>query len=255
MKNSSNYLPVILIVAFLVCAGPAVAGAADLIQITADQAFDAVMLQKDPSTGASKKIALVDVRTRAEFFWVGAASRVDEIVLKDESTITPDSGKAVLKKHGRFIFFKHNNAPNMLPTSKIKEVKLSPIAINIPYMLWDETTAGMTENADFKAEVEKLALEQGVDVVIFFCRSGGRSQGCLNAFDTSLFKQVYEIDQPDGENGFGGFEGTSYSNIHIGHRGFPGRNTNGQSHESVSWKDSALPIKTSVNPFEVRLTP
>lgn len=252
MKKISNYLPAILIVALFVYAGTAFADASELIQITADQAFDAVISQKDPSTGASKKIALVDVRTRAEFFWVGAAAKVDEIVLTDDSIIIPDSSRAILKKNGRHVMFKQNNIPTMLPTSKIKEVKLSPIAINIPLKLWDETNAGMTDNVEFKTKVEKLALEQGVDVVIFFCRSGGRSEACLNAFDTSLFKQIYEIDQPDGENGFGGFEGTSYSNAFIGHRGFPRRDTKAQLHDSVSWKDSGLPIKTSVNPFGVQ---
>lgn len=255
MKKISIYLLFSLVLAISLNAGHTFAETSKLIQINANQAFDAVQTQKDPANGASKKIALVDVRTRAEYFWVGTASQVDEIIMKDDSVITPDLGKAVLIKNGRYIRFQLHNSHNILPISKIKEVKLSPIAINIPFKLWDEATASMNDNADFRKEVEALALENGVDIVIFFCRSGGRSEACLNAFDTSLFERIYEIDQPDGENGFGGFEGTSYSNAFIGYRGFPRRDTTDRNHTSVSWKDSSLPIKTSVNPLEQHLRP
>jgi hypothetical protein len=103
-------------------------------------------------------------------------------------------------------------------------------------------------NDQFKDEVEALATDE-YDVVIFFCRSGGRSEGCLEDFDTALFEAIYEIDQPDGKSGRGGFEGSSYSDAYNGYRGFPERLTEIQEHPSVSWKDTGLPMKTSVNPL------
>jgi hypothetical protein len=56
-----------------------------------------------------------------------------------------------------------------------------------------------------------------------------------------FFDAVYEIDHPD-KNGRGGFQGTSYDDAYNGFRGFPGRKTSFQEHESVSWSDAGLPI-------------
>ncbi|MBW2664519.1 MAG: hypothetical protein JRD93_21725 [Deltaproteobacteria bacterium] len=38
----------------------------------------------------------------------------------------------------------------------------------------------------------------------------------------------------------GGFQGTSYGDAYNGFRGFPGRKTSFQEHESVSWSDTGL---------------
>lgn len=217
------------------------------IPITAEAAFDAVQTQTDPISGESASVNLVDVRTRAEFFWVGAACQVDEIVTTKHGSIVPDYGKVILSKDGRFLTFEVDGKHKRLQTKKVSELKLSSIAINIPYRFWDEENWALEPNPDFQSEVEALATD-GYDVVIFFCRSGGRSEGCLEDFDTALFEAIYEIDQPDGKSGRGGFEGSSYSDAYNGYRGFPERLTEIQEHPSVSWKDTGLPMKTSINP-------
>jgi hypothetical protein len=56
--------------------------AVEPVPITADEAFDAAATGTDPLTGETAKVALVDVRSRAEYFWVGAPAKVLEIVLK-----------------------------------------------------------------------------------------------------------------------------------------------------------------------------
>jgi hypothetical protein len=218
------------------------------IPISAEQAFDAVQAQTDPITGESTSVALVDVRTRAEYYWVGAACRVDEILTIKGHSIVPDFGKVSLSNDGRFLNFELDGRNKRLQVRKVSEMLLSPIAINIPYKLWDETTGTSSLSGDFAGDVEALAAVE-YDVLIFFCRSGGRSEDCLGDFNTTLFDAIYEIDQLDGKSGRGGFEGTSYSNVFNGYRGFPGRLTEIQDHPSVSWKDAGLPIKTSVNPL------
>jgi hypothetical protein len=52
-----------------------------------------------------------------------------------------------------------------------------------------------------------------------------------------------------GIGGFGGFEGNSYKDVDNGYRGLPGRQTGVQTVPSESWKDSGLPMKTSINPY------
>ena len=217
------------------------------IPISAEQAFDAVQMQIDPITGEFKNVALVDVRTRAEYFWVGAACQVDEIITSKEETIIPDDGKVILPHSGKFLIYEINGRNKRLQTKKVSKLNLSPIAINIPYKLWDEETGTLSDNSGFVAAVENLS--PAYNVLIFFCRSGGRSEDCLGYFDTTLFDAIYEIDQPDGKSGRGGFEGTSYSNVYNGYRGFPERLTEIQEHPSVSWKDAGLPMKTSLNPL------
>lgn len=247
-KSIATQVVLILIAVSFLVVGHAVADL-ELQRLTAEQAFNAVQTQTDPASGVSKKVMLVDVRTRAEYFWVGAPCKVNTITLDDDTTIAPDLGKVLLVKDGSLLFFKEKKRPHLLPVCKVKSVDLAPIAINIPFRLWDENTATTTINEGFKEAVEALATEQGVQVVIFFCRSGGRSEACLAPFDNALFEAIYEIDQPNLAGGFGGFEGTSYSNVFLGYRGFPGRHTQSQENSSVSWTDSALPIKTGVNPF------
>ncbi len=248
MKVSSMKVLSVLVMATLLTVGQALADP-ELQRITAEQAFNAVQMQIDPTTGESQKVMMVDVRSRAEFYWVGAPCKVNSIVLEGDKTIVPDMGKVLLVHEGRNLLFRENNWPRMVPVCKVKSVDLAPIAVNIPYKLWDEATATMSVNDGFAAAVEALALEQGAEVVIFFCRSGGRSEACLAAFNNSLFAAIYEIDQPNLTDGFGGFEGTSYSNAYLGNRGFAGRDTRFQENPSVSWKDASLPIKTGVNPL------
>lgn len=239
-------LPVCLVIIISFC-GISFANDVQPIPITAEEAFDAVQTQTDPISGESTRVALVDVRTRAEYFWVGTACQVDEIMTITGEIITPDIGKIILSDNGRFLNFELNGKNRRLQTRKVFNISLTPIAISIPYFLWNEETAGLIANGNFGQDVEALA--EDYNVLIFFCRSGGRSEACLEDFDTTPFDAIYEIDQPDGESGYGGFEGTSYSNVYNGYRGFPERLTEIQDHPSVSWKDAGLPMKTSVNPL------
>lgn len=216
------------------------------IPIGAETAFDAVQTQTDPNSGLGTRIALVDVRTKAEYFWVGAACKVDEILTISGDIIAPDLGKVILSQSGRFMNYELSGTNKNLLVSKVAEISLSPIALNIPYRYWDEASAELVINPNFSTAVEALASDY--DVLIFFCRSGGRSENCLADFDTTLFDGLYEIDQPDGKNGRGGFEGTSYGNVYNGYRGFPERLTGSQPHPSVAWKDAGLPIKTGLKP-------
>ena len=210
------------------------------IPITADEAFDMVQMNSN--------VALVDVRSRAEYFWVGAASQVDEIITTKQESIVPDYGKVVLSENGRHVEFDVNGSYVKLNVKKIQKMNLSPIGFNIPFKTWNETAYALEDNPDFVNQVNNLN-KCGFNVVIFFCRSGGRSQDCVTDYlnDFHKFLAIYEIDQPDGVSGFGGFEGTSYSNVYNGYRGYPGRLTEIQEHPSVSWKDMGLPIKTSAS--------
>lgn len=253
MKTQSRLLALCSLIALALCVAPVLAQTPEPIRITSEQAFDAVVGQVDPLSGQAKKVALVDTRTRAEFFWVGTTASVTKIVMKKGQEIVPDMGKAFLVQEGKFIEFEKNGRKVRAKVDKVDSVELTPIAISIPYLLWDETTATLAPNgeeyANFVADVEALATEQDVDVVIFFCRSGGRSQACLAPFNTELFDEIYEIDQPNLKSGRGGFEGTTYSNVYLGYRGFPQRLTFIQDNESVAWKDAGLPIKIGANPL------
>ncbi len=226
--------------------------------VTADMAFDAVATQTDPLTGYKASVALIDVRSRAEYFWVGAPTRVEAIMLKpgfeidDDSVIEPELGKVRLVSSGALLSFRYDGDDKLVPVSKVERMDHSPIARNIPFKLWNEATASLEKNVYFGDGIAEL-LQEGVQVVILFCRSGGRSTACVgdvtaaDIFDQ--FSGVYEIDDPAGNPGRGGFEATSYSNVYNGYRGFPGRLTQVQEVESVSWKDRGLPMKTSMKPL------
>ncbi len=236
------------IIAMAVAIVPAFADIPVPTPIGSEEAFDAVMNQVDPGTGEPARVALIDVRTRAEFFWIGVPSKVDEIVLESGRTYVPDMGKVKMIANGMFLTMRVNHRRRWVPVHRIESITITPITFNIPYKVWNEDTASLSLYANFGAEVDALADDY--DVLIFFCRSGGRSQACLADFDTSLFDAYYEIDQPDGKTGRGGFEGTSHSNKYNGYRGFPGRATWFQDHPSVAWKDLGLPIKIGVNPLQ-----
>ena len=237
---------------FLLIVGIAVAIpvlADEPVPISAESAFNAVTTQTDPQTGHQKSVALVDVRSRAEYFWVGTATQVDEIVLKDGSTIAPDLGKVILDHEGKFLTYTLNSDEKQVQVKKVDSLIHSAIARSIPFKLWNEDTAKLEANPDFANDIANL-VQEGVEVVILYCRSGGRSTDCTYQFDTDAFFAVYEIDDPAGNRGFGGFEGNSYKNVYNGYRGFPGRETGVQTVPSASWKDSGLPMKTSINPLQ-----
>ncbi len=225
-----------------------------MIPITADEAFDAVAMQIDPLSGESSAVALVDVRTAAEIFWVGAPARVDRIVTTDGEEIIPENGK-VRQWHGsNWLLVEsasgHAKCPMRIQSSKIASLETSPVSTaNIPYEIWDDATATKPVNPNFVADMEALA-DQGVTTVILMCRSGKRSTKGGEVLPDWLFDTVYEIDQPDGKNGTGGFQGTSYHDHYLGYRGYPGHNTRREEHPSVSWQDAGLPMHIGWNPYE-----
>lgn len=226
----------------LVTAFTGTAFAAKATPVTADTAFDAAALQIDPATGKTARVAIVDLRTAAEYYWVGACAQVEMIVTRDGKEVKPYLGKTILDPSKSKINFDLRKTGQITAHSMdIKDIKTifkNPISINIPYMKWDETTQAKVKNANFKTEIEKLAGKY--DVLILMCRSGKRSSVC--EFDFSLFTSVYEIDQPNGKNGKGGFQGTSYKEVFNGYRGCPGRHTDQQKSSSVSWNDYGLPV-------------
>ena len=223
------------------------------IPITADQAFDAYADQVDPLTGEEATVIIVDVRTKAEYFWVGAPARVDNIVTKFGKEYFPHKGKVKMLWGSRFLKFKVKKGdrfnPMYLPVRRVDSIATSAIAYHVPYKDWYEADCKLDFNKNFADQMNALADldEHGNGVVlILMCRSGIRSN--TRDFNTGLFAEVYEIDQPDGTDGRGGFEGTSYHNVYNGYRGFPGRSTRSQDATSVSWKDSGLPIRTGKCP-------
>ena len=209
------------------------------VPITAEQAFDAYTNQEDPATGFSANVVIVDIRTTAEYYWVGTCAQVDMILTTKGKEIIPDNGKVILRANSRILEFEVDGEPSALNVKHVDEIESTTITNHIPYMTWDDEGCKKVDNDDFAEEIEALA-DEGIDIVIMMCRSGKRTSNA--EFDFSLFVAVYEIDQPDGKNGRGGFQGTSHGDAYNGFRGFPGRKTDFQKHESVSWNDAGLPI-------------
>ncbi|MBT9438707.1 MAG: hypothetical protein GAS50_05905, partial [Desulfobacterales bacterium] len=242
MKKMVRIFTVALMVSMF-ATGIAYADDAVLIPITAEQAFDAYANQEDPLSGDPANIAIVDVRTTAEYYWVGTCAQVDKIIKMNEDEIIPDNGKVILKANSSDLEleFDVDGDPTTLNVEDVNRIETSPIARLIPYKTWKDKKCEPALNKKFAKDIEALASE-GIEVIIMMCRSGKRTCVCSECFDAGLFDAVYEIDQPDGENGRGGFQGTSYGNAYNGFRGFPGRKTSFQEYESVSWSDAGLPI-------------
>jgi len=209
------------------------------IPITAEQAFDAYANQEDPITGDDAVVAIVDVRTTAEYYWVGTCAQVDTILTTKGKEFTPDNGKVILKANSRILKFNVDGEPRDLHVKHVDEIETSSITNHIPYMTWDDEGCKKVDNDDFAGEIEALADElvalanEEPVIIILMCRSGKRSNGCPACLNTVFFEavSVYEIDQPDGKDGRGGFQGTSYGDAYNGFRGFSGRETSFQDHE------------------------
>ena len=229
-----------------VAGSPAVAHAplSSPIPITADQAFDAVTRQIDPGTGMSASIALVDVRDPVEILFSGAPAAVDEISLPDGGAIEPDWGKVRLIEGGKFVEYRIDGQYRRMQVAKIGSLEMSQIAVNIPYWLWTSPYSYPVPNPNFADDVEALA--DSYDVVILFCRTGGRAWLSTGDFDTELFDAVYLIDDPTAPGQqLGGFSGSGYGNVYNGYAGFPGRLTDIKALPLLaSWMDAGLPIVT-----------
>ena len=186
-------------------------------QITAQEAYDMVN---------SGQATLIDVRTLEEVVWVGS--------------------------------------PALVPGG-------DPIAYLIPWKFWtgvDETGKSTYEmNEDFDTLVEQEFSKD--QVLITMCLMGKRGTATAQRLETLGFTNVYELDnvlkeEKNNEGGRGGFQGTNYSNTYDGYRGHPERLPENNSpwkitietvtedinnaEDSVSWKDTGLPITQKVDP-------
>jgi rhodanese-related sulfurtransferase len=279
MKVVQFCMPVLVALFAVVAFNPAFAS--DPMPITADEAFDGVQRQVFPGTDASATVVLVDVRDPQEVLSSGAAAKVTEIAfLNGKATVEPEWGKVRLVHEGKFIEYdthgrykraKHGRY-NLAKVDTIKALETEAIAYNIK--LWDQTDSGFdlqptalqVAATAFAEDLVDLIDETDPDVIIVYCRTGGRSSfaGQLilngsytydgNTYTSSLFPgayegEVYEIDDPYGTSGRGGFSGSDYSNVFNGYAGFPGRLTDTQEVPSASWKDSGLPVKRAAKPL------
>jgi rhodanese-related sulfurtransferase len=220
------------------------------IPITADEAFDAVTMQIDPETGLDTSVILVDVRDPIEYFSSGAAAEVTEIhLLKRGRDVVPDWGKVRLLHEGKFVEYRTGGRYQRTRVARIDSLDTAPLAYNFPF--WRRTETGW-DKSTVDAFYDQLdGLDDDYAVLILYCRTGGRSSlagtlainGRVDPFLPPLaFGKVYEIDDPEGENGYGGFSGASYNDSYNGYAGFPARLTDEQTVPSVSWKDAGLPV-------------
>jgi len=258
----------------------------DPVPITADAAFDAVASGTDPVSGAEYgigKVVVVDVRTPAEFQFQGTAGRVDSMLLKgDAEPLVPDLGKVRLTGDGKKIEYRVGGEVQATLVDEIARLETSPIAVNIPCATWNQATTQMDPVPEtFSTGIERLA-DDGVQVLITMCNSGGRSTACIVKFISDeladRFKAIYEIDRPGDVYvnpdygihlaGLGGFQGSVYGGVYNGSAGFSGRLTDNHAEQgwgqgmpagpSVSWRDSGLPVfvpETSCNLPDVPRTP
>ena len=213
--------------------------------ISAEQAFDAYIDQVDPVSGYAAKVLIVDVRTKAEYYWIGTCAKVDKIITQDDEEIIPYKGKVKLRRK-KFLTFEEEKedsslTPIVMPSCNVESMETSSIATLISYETWDEESCAKVLNDNFEDSIAALA-DDDVEVIILMCRSGKRTTKCPITPDTAaLFTRVYEIEH-ESKDGRGGFQGTSYDNSYNGYRGFPGRKTSCREYPSVSWCDSGLPI-------------
>lgn len=207
-----------VLVVFTAVLAIGVGSAAAFENVTAQEAYDMVN---------SGQATLIDVRTLEEVVWVGSPALV--------------AGG-------------------------------NPIAVVIPWQtktIDNQGNVDTTLNPDFDALVEQEFGDKD-QVLITMCRSGKRSTAAALWLEVELsFTNVYELDNPlkeaaNGEGGRGGFQGTNYSNAYDGYRGHPERLPENNSpwkitvetvtedinnaEDSVSWKDTGLPITQKVDP-------
>lgn len=139
-----------------------------------------------------------------------------------------------------------------------------PVSYVVPWMFFDIDHAGnlvKSTNEDFLEIVTNFFNTD--DVLILFCRSGGRSSSAAEMLETAGYVNVYEIDNYMDDGGRGGFQGSGYSNSYDGYRGYPERlpsnmaphkikikfdsNRITNPDDSVSWMDSGLPITQKID--------
>jgi rhodanese-related sulfurtransferase len=173
------------------------------IPITADDAFDAVTMEVDPESGNDANVALIDIRDTVEYFSSGAAAKATEIQLLDQDAegIDPDGDKVRLVQGGKFVEYSVDGRYRRMLVSKISSIRTEPLAFNIPFWRRTATSSAPTpewdktgEAAFYQAVSDLVYDEQNellkYDVLILYCRTGGRSsaagEGIPVAFDFSV---------------------------------------------------------------------
>ena len=166
------------------------------------------------------------------------------------------------------IEYRLNGKKKRTKVSEVASTELKGMVYNIPVQYQDpsviDPTTGKPQimlNANFGKQIDALVQakqQQGkvVDRIIFYCRSGQRSSiGCYYQFCPMalLSPTIINYEVESAKNGRGGFEGTSYNNVFIGYRGFPGRVTKNQDEKSASFKDAGLPILIGKTPKTVKV--
>ena len=235
-----------------------------LISIEATEAFDMYQELKAKEKKRRPTVLMLDVRTADEAYWTGQAAQVDEITLKNGASIIPYRYKAVLEDTNKIVYYEDDEddqnsrrlgkqeakrTKKVIDTDDVSKITLSPIALNIPVQFVDPLTGTKSLNQGFGKAVDEIITEfPTITTIIWYCRSGLRSSiGCYAPYCPRALASPnivnYEVEGTS--NGNGGFEGSSYSNSRLGYRGFPNRDTEGQS---VSFKDQGLPIVIGMKP-------
>ena len=96
-------------------------------------------------------------------------------------------------------------------------------AVNIPLTFWNEKAQSFESNGNFIKDIQERF--KASDVLIFICRSGGRSLKAAGDVFQAGFPNVYSVNE--------GFEGEKDEN---GHRTVGG------------WKNKGLPYTYDINP-------
>lgn len=227
--------------------------------------YDAYQRQ---SLQGGSKVIMIDVRTPEEIYWIGLPTQVNSITLKNTNVIVPDFFTATLNtdstSQAPTLEFTVNGMPMTVLASDVASTDLTGVSYNVPVEFIDTNTGVKTLNPLFGKQVDAIIRELQPDRVIFYCRSGQRSSiGCYyeycpfeQLFPGVLGGQIFAYEVEGTVNGFGGVEGTSYKNSMLGYRGFPGRYTADSGPiESVSFKDSGLPIKIGTLRKTVKVQP
>jgi len=191
----------VLAIAVFMVSAMAIGSAEAVTQITAQEAYN--MVEAGEAT-------LIDIRTTAEYVWVGTC----KLQLPDETHDVP------------------YNIPYKLWTSRIDCEAGAPILRTVKRLF------GVFIRRTFPDKDTRLIL---------MCRSGKRTDEAAEYLETTLgYKHIYEIDHSD-KTGRGGFQGSGYSDAYNGYRGYPGRDTSVETYPSVSWMDTGLPITQTLD--------
>jgi len=221
--------------------------------------------------GSGSKVIIIDVRDPNEYYWVGAATQVNRIVMKNNQTYIPKYFLATLEptcddSDNRVHFIDSSDDSDVsVSVADIARTEVTGVSYNVPVEYVDGQTGVKTLNPLFGKQLDAIVRENGADRIIFYCRSGQRSSiGCYYKFCPfeQLFPGIlgmqmiaYEVESAI-TNGRGGFQGTDYSNAFLGYRGFPGRNTdNLDVSPSAAFMDAGLPMDTGMLPKTVRVQP